>query len=91
MMWDCGDFWSQGFFGGGRLMFFGLILVTVAVVLLVAFLVRQTTHPTVSGAGTAPARSALPPTPESPREILMRRYASGEVDREEYLQRLSDL
>lgn len=91
MMWDCGDFWSQGFFGGGWLMFFGLILVTVAAVLLVVFLVRQTAPPTGMGAAMAQAPPTLPLAPESPREILMRRYASGEVDREEYLQRLSDL
>lgn len=91
MMWDRGDHWSQGMAGGGWMMFIGLILGTALVVWLVVFLVRQTTHPTVSDAGTAPAWSVLSPTPESPREILMRRYASGEVDREEYLQRLSDL
>ena len=91
MMWDRGDYWSQGMFGGGWLMSLGLILGTALVVLLVVFLVRLTAHPMVSGMGTAPAPSAQPPAPESPREILQRRYASGEVDREEYLQRLSDL
>jgi len=29
--------------------------------------------------------------PESPEQILKRRYASGEVSREEYQQRLDDL
>jgi len=28
---------------------------------------------------------------ESPRDIVQRRYASGEIDREEYLQKLKDL
>jgi uncharacterized membrane protein len=29
--------------------------------------------------------------PESPKDILKRRYAAGEIDREQYLQRLGDL
>lgn len=31
------------------------------------------------------------PRPESPEEILKRRYASGEIDRAEYDRRLADL
>lgn len=99
MMWDGNDYWYHGAFAGGWLMFLGMILVTVAIVLLVVFLVRQATHPAGSGAGTLlpappatpPAPSATPPARETPREILKRRYASGEIDREDYLQRLSDV
>ena len=91
MMWDGHDSWSQGMLGGGWLMFFGLILGTVVVVLLVVFLVRQTTHPSGSGAGIAQTPLGPPSTPDQPREILKRRYASGEIDREEYFQRLGDL
>jgi uncharacterized membrane protein len=91
MMWDHGDYWSQGMFGGGWLMVLGLILGTALVVWLVVFLMRQTTHPAGSGSGTTQAPSAPPPVTESPREIFRRRYASGEVDREEYLRRLGDL
>ena len=29
--------------------------------------------------------------PESPKDILKRRYAAGEIEREEYLQKLGDL
>ena len=86
MMWD-----GQTTAGGGWLMFLGLILVTALVVMLVVFLTRQTTHPSGPGIGTAQAPPALPPTPDSPREILKRRYAAGEIDREDYLKRLSDL
>lgn len=94
MMWDNGDYWSHGMFGGGLLMFVGLILGTVLIVWFVLFLVRQTANPTGSGPGTATAAQVPPSQPsvrETPREILMRRYASGDIDREEYLKRLGDL
>jgi len=91
MMWDRNDYWYHGASAGGWLMFGGMILVTVAVVLLVVYLVRQTAHPAGAGAFTAQAAPALPTAPETPREILKRRYANGEIEREDYLQRLSDL
>ena len=91
MMWDRNDYWYHGASVGGWLMFGGMILVIVAVVLLVVYLVRQTAHPEGAGAGTGQAVPALPPAAEMPREILKRRYASGEIDREDYLQRLGDL
>ncbi|MFA4964957.1 MAG: SHOCT domain-containing protein [Thermoleophilia bacterium] len=92
MWWDGNDSWSHIGYGGGWVMFFGMILVTVALVLLVVFLVRQTTN----AGGSAGMPQALPsapagPAPETPRDILKRRYAAGEVDRDEYLQKLSDL
>jgi putative membrane protein len=31
------------------------------------------------------------PVPEGPEQILKRRYANGEIDREEYQRRLGDL
>jgi putative membrane protein len=91
MMWDRSDYWYHGASVGGWLMFGGMVLVIVAVVLLVVYLVRQTAHPAGAGAGTGQAAPALPPAPETPREILRRRYAGGEIEREDYLQRLSDL
>lgn len=42
----------------------------------------------------AVARTAAPPPPvdlESPETLLKRRYARGELDREEYERRLKDL
>ena len=91
MMWDHDDYWYHGASAGGWLMFGGMILVTAAVVLLVVYLVRQTTHPAGTDAGAAQPAPALRPAPETPREILKRRYANGEIEREDYLQRLSDL
>ncbi len=58
----------------------------VAIVFLVRYLGRTD--------GTSPA-AAIPPAaaggPESPKDILKRRYAAGEIDRDEYLRMLGDL
>jgi uncharacterized membrane protein len=73
----------------------GMIVIVVAVVLLVVYLVRASTTPQAHVA--APAYYAAPPADagrpavESARDIVQRRYASGEIDREEYLQKLGDL
>jgi putative membrane protein len=99
MMWDGNGPWGHGaaWGAGGWLMGIGMIVILVAVVLLVVYLVRATTsqqtqtHP--------PAYIAAPPTQqtaeqrvvESARDIVQRRYASGEIDREEYLRKLQDL
>jgi len=91
MMWNGDALWSQGMFGGGWLMLLGLILGTVLVALLVVSLVRQTRRPSGSGAGAAQVPPALLPTAEPPAETLKRRYASGDIDREEYLRRLGCL
>ena len=73
----------------------GMIVVLAAVVLLVVYLVRSTTNqqaqphpPAYYAAAAQPAEQrAL----ESARDIVQRRYAGGEIDREEYLQKLKDL
>jgi uncharacterized membrane protein len=75
----------------------GMIVVLVAVVLLVVLLARGTT--TQQTQAYPPAYYAAPPAPqtveqravESARDIVQRRYAGGEIDREEYLQKLGDL
>jgi uncharacterized membrane protein len=99
-MMDWNDSWAHGYGGGGWLMFFGMILVTVAVVLLVVYLVRLT-----AGAGGGGAQAAAPQqvtlqaaspitaqaSADSARELLRRRYAAGEIERAEYLQKLEDL
>lgn len=78
-------------------MFFGMILVTVAVVLLVVYLVRLTAGAGGIGGAQAAAPSqiapalAAPPQADSAREILKRRYAAGEIERAEYLEKLEDL
>jgi uncharacterized membrane protein len=94
MMWDYNDSWVHGSTYGGWFMFIGFIAVIVAVVFLVVYLARQTSHPMGAGVQGAQGYSQgqiAPPGQESPREILKRRYASGEIEREEYLQKLTDL
>jgi uncharacterized membrane protein len=75
----------------------GMIVVLVAVVLLVVYLVRgmtnqQTqTHPPAYYAAPPAQPTAERQVVESARDIVQRRYAGGEIDREEYLQKLKDL
>ena len=68
-----------------------MMVFVVAVIVAIVFLVRYLGQ---SSGGTS-APGAVPPpwtsATESPRDILKRRYAAGEIDRDEYLQRLSDL
>jgi putative membrane protein len=81
MMYGYGNGWAIW------LMFLVMIVLVAAIVVAVVFAVRGMT---MGGqAGQSPPRS----TPEgpSPTDVLKRRYAAGEVDREEYLQRLHDL
>lgn len=72
--WFCGP---GSFFGGN---WGGLLnlLFWLAVILLVVWLVRSLISKRDKRS------SSLPPSPPSPLEILKRRYASGEIDREEF-------
>jgi putative membrane protein len=76
--------WHQGTAWQAWLLFALLIVIVIAIVVAVVYLVRAP-----SGAGTASAPQGT--APESPRDILKRRYAAGEIDREEYQQKLEDL
>ena len=81
----------------------GMIALIALGVVLVVYLVRSTGTPAapvtaqypaqtaqfIAATGQAPVAQVQPA--ESPRDIVQRRYAGGEIDREEYLQKLADL
>jgi putative membrane protein len=88
--WHWNDPWGHAAGGiwGGWLMFVLMIVIGIAVIVaIVAFLrgLMREGH-----AGTSQAAPS-PDTRESPRDVLKRRYAAGEIDREDYQQRLKDL
>ena len=99
MMWDGNGPWEHGasWGAGGWLMGIGMIVVLVAVVLLVVYLVRSMTnqqtqtHPPAYYSAPPAQQAAEQRVVESARDIVQRRYAGGEIDREEYLQKLKDL
>jgi len=99
MMWDGNGPWGHGaaWGAGGWLMGIGMIVVLLAVVLLVVYLVHTTTtqqtqpHPPAYQAAPQSQPTTEQRALESPRDSVQRRYASGEIDREEYLQKLKDL
>lgn len=68
--------------GGGWLMMIGLVLIAVVGVwAAVAGISRPKSRDSVSGSASA----------ESPRTVLDRRYAAGEIDDEEYARRKQHL
>lgn len=91
MMWWWGGDWSLGHWLGIGFMSVFWIAVIVGVIFLIR---RASSRPEAYG----PPPGVQPPAPGSPsaasREslrILEERYAKGEIDREEFLQRKTDL
>lgn len=76
MTGNYGSPWGMHTFGGGILMFLFWGVIIGGIALLVAGLARQGTQRVNWG--------------ESPLDILKRRYASGEIDREEF-ERMKEL
>jgi putative membrane protein len=76
--------WHAGASAGAWLMFALMIVIVVAVLVAVFYFLR-------AASGTRAGSTANGVSPESPRDILKRRYAAGEIDREEYQQKLKDL
>lgn len=81
-MMDWGGMWG----GGNWFMFLTSIVVLVAVIVGIVFLVRG-----LSGGGATSDQRSWQPQRESAEELLRHRYAAGEIDREEYQQKLRDL
>jgi putative membrane protein len=74
--------------GGGMVLWWVLsIVVVIAVVVAIVFLVRA-----LGGSQDAPrGQGTVTSGGESPRDVAKRRYASGEIDREQYEQLMKDL
>jgi len=91
MMWNGNGYGDNSWGWEGWVMFVFMIVFTVAVIVAVGFLIKylaQVSGPSAGATSLPPAQGTVP---ESPKDILKRRYAAGEIDREEYLQRLGDL
>jgi putative membrane protein len=67
--------WGYALMTVGMVLFWGLII--TGVVLLVRYLARGGQHPE--------------PQPSTPEDVLAHRYARGEIDEQEYRQRLATL
>jgi putative membrane protein len=79
--------WGGGMWGGGNwIMFLLSIAFLAAVIVGIVFVVRA-----LAGSGAGGDRQASPRERETPEELVRRRYAAGEIDREEYEQKLRDL
>lgn len=78
-------YWDSGMWGGGWIMFLSSIAFFVAMIVGIVFVVRA-----LSGGGAGDREPPLRER-ETPKELVRRRYAAGEIDREEYEQKLRDL
>ena len=94
-MWD---YYGHGAGWEGWLMLMFMVVFVVAIVIAVVFFVRYFGQPHAAAAQAPPQQmvTAAPTAPgapaaESPQDILKRRYAAGEIEREEYLQKIADL
>ena len=85
MMWNGNGHWGSGDWATLALIVIAGIAVLVAIVFLVRYLSRT------GGASSTAGVQPTPSGPKSPKDILKRRYAAGEIDRDEYLQKLGDL
>ncbi len=91
MMWNDNGNWGHGAGWEGWLMLLFMIVFVAAIVIAIVFLVRYLGQQSGGASAAAAAPPATMSSPESPQEILKRRYAAGEIERDEYLQKLSDL
>jgi putative membrane protein len=75
------EYGGQGYFGMILMMLLGLLLI-IGIVLLIVWLVHRS-----DTLGGGHYRSGT----ETPLDILKKRYAKGEIDKEEFEQRKKDL
>jgi len=82
MMWGYGHDWGMmGGWGGGA---FNMIIWPLVLVVLVAGVIWFVRSPSYGGGGRLPRRS-------SGLDILEERYARGEINREEFLQKKQEI
>lgn len=87
MMNGWGDGWGGGGWGAGKWMMLVLAIVfMVAVIVGIVYLVRG-----LGRGGSAAGTQGVPSRHDSPEDILKRRYAAGEIDREDYESRMRDV
>lgn len=85
------DGWGDGMGGGGwgagewTMLVLGVVFV-VAVLVGIVYLLRG-----LADGGAAAGTPAAPAHQDSPEDILKRRYAAGEIDKDEFESRLRDL
>jgi putative membrane protein len=91
MMWDGNGSFGHGAGWEGWMMLLFMIVFVIAVIVAIVFLVKYFSQSPGTPAATNTAAPTPAGTPESPKDILRRRYAAGEIEREEYLQKLGDL
>jgi uncharacterized membrane protein len=81
----------------GWLMFLFMVVFVVAIIVAIVYFARYLGQPQATTVQAPPQQAvmAAPTAPtapaESPQDIVKRRYAAGEIEREEYLQKLGDL
>ena len=80
--------WGGGWGGGYWVMFLFSIVFIVAVIVGIVLLVRGISG---GGVGGGPAERQSLAQRETAEDVVRRRYAAGEIDREEYEQKLRDL
>lgn len=71
-------------FGGALFLLFGFFVVVAVVVAVIVLAVHATTRPAYPIGAPPTQIGAPPPARETPLEILARRFASGEINAEEY-------
>jgi putative membrane protein len=87
MMWGWGHGWGAA---GGALMAVGMLVMLALIVVGIVLLVKGLTRHDYAQPGPPPAS---PPGPRggSALQVLEERYARGDIQREEFLQRKQDL
>lgn len=86
MMWGYGPGWGMGGWGGaglGPIFMFFWLLVIVALIVGAVWLVRSASRYDAGELRRPPRSSGL--------EILEQRYARGEINRDEYLEKRRDM